>query len=542
LKIEEMSRLFLAKWKLVPAGRMACLLGLLILSAILLWRAGSFLAYVHAVLFYPYQLDYGEGIVWQQMRDMVRGAAYAPLGVYPAIVYHYPPIFHLTSAGLAALVGMDQLAAGRLVSIISSFSTAYMVALLTVRATPRDVDPLVRNGAAFLAGLLFLNCHPVIMWSALMRVDMLAGALAMAGIVFSLRAMDRPFWIYTASLMFVLSVYTKQISIAAPLSAYSVLLFLRPKVAIRGIIFAIALGFLALAWLVWATSGGFLIHIFLYNINRLTPEILTDVLLMQMLGHAVFLTLGLLGVAASWREIGKTVAGSKTLASIRQSISQSPPSVAALMLIIFVALKTVMLLGMMKSGSSYNYMIEWLSGVAIFAGLALMPVIGFAFGRHGGPAHWPLASMCLVLVGLPVQMLLLPLHFADQQLAERSAASRAPIVRRIVESERPVISDDMTLLIRAGKDVKWEAAITAELGQTGVYDQAAFARLVRAHCFGFFVTEGTIGTMPFIVRYNPPVAAAIAQAYPKEEMVSKFILHVPPIGEDGRHCPLNHKS
>ena len=40
---------------------------------------------------YPYQLDYGEGIVWQQMINIVAGRGYAPIGVFPAIVYHYPP-------------------------------------------------------------------------------------------------------------------------------------------------------------------------------------------------------------------------------------------------------------------------------------------------------------------------------------------------------------------------------------------------------------------------------------------------------------------
>ena len=55
----------------------------------------------HKTLSTPH--DYGEGIVWQQMRNIVAGQGYTPLGVYPAIVYHYPPVYHL----VVHLVGLS---------------------------------------------------------------------------------------------------------------------------------------------------------------------------------------------------------------------------------------------------------------------------------------------------------------------------------------------------------------------------------------------------------------------------------------------------
>jgi len=48
----------------------------------------------------PYQRDYGEGIVWQQMRLMFAGKGYGPIDGFPAIVFHYPPVYHATVEAL----------------------------------------------------------------------------------------------------------------------------------------------------------------------------------------------------------------------------------------------------------------------------------------------------------------------------------------------------------------------------------------------------------------------------------------------------------
>ncbi|WP_336968242.1 hypothetical protein [Sphingobium aromaticiconvertens] len=520
--------------------RIAILLaaGLGILACVMLWHVGELLTHLKAVLFYPYSLDYGEGIVWQQMRDMVDGTAYGPLQVYPAIVYHYPPVFHMTSAALAALTGMDQLVAGRLVSILSSFATAYMVGLLTARAMPAEVDGRVRAICATMAGLLFLTCYPVLIWTPLMRVDMLSGALGLAGMLLALRALDRPAWIYGAAAMFVLSLYAKQISIAAPMAAFSVLLLVRPGLAVRGIAFSTISGLLALAWLSRATDGGFLTHILVYNINRFLPSSFGDILFPQLFIHMVLIALSVLGVTATWRG-SRTFLDKGSLALIRDSLAQNRAAVAALMLLIFLGLKTIMLLGILKSGASYNYMIEWFSAVAVFAALTLAPFAARAMGQTSGVEKLSPVHVVLALVALPLQLAFLPVGFSSAQAIAQNTKVGARIVERIASSTRPVISDDMTLLIRAGRNVEWESAITAELAQLGKYDQLGFARLVRAHCFGLLVTEGKVDRLPFRARYNPPVAAAILSAYPLEEKISKYSLRWPSAAPASNgHCPL----
>src|SRR5690348_11443274 len=82
-----------------PAGLMRFVgaVGLVAAGCTLFWRLLKFLDRSYWAANTPHQLDYGEGIVWQQMRMIIDGQGYAPLKPFPAIVFHYPPVYHLTT-------------------------------------------------------------------------------------------------------------------------------------------------------------------------------------------------------------------------------------------------------------------------------------------------------------------------------------------------------------------------------------------------------------------------------------------------------------
>jgi hypothetical protein len=101
------------------------------------------------------------------------------------------------------------------------------------------------------------------------------------------------------------------------------------------------------------------------------------------------------------------------------------------------------------------------------------------------------------------------------------------IVDRIRQAKRPVISDDATLLIRAGRSMRWEPSIAAELGSAGRYDEAKFVKLIEQHRFGFFVTDGDRGDVVFDQRFNPKVVEAIHLAYPRRERIGGRVVHLP---------------
>jgi len=469
---------------------------------------------------FPFGADYGEGIVWQQMRNIVHGTGYARLGVFPAIVYHYPPVYHVTVAGVARLFGADELATGRAISWLCTLGAASLCGWLAVKtASLRDRSQAVIVIA--LTALVFTSCEPVIEWAAMMRVDMLAGLLSLAGIALTLTGVRQPRLLAFAAVSFVLAFYTKQTSVAAPAAAFVGLFSVQPRRALMMGALGVALGAAVLLLLSWITDGGFLRHILFYNINRFEPKAIWS-LLTPLRDHAIYLVL----------------AGGGGVLLIRRVLAhwpdrkEQPLSVAsAITTLCYFALKALMLVMIMKSGASSNYLIELCSAVAILVGVAVAPAIGLLlqlFHRRTGASNQALLS-CVILSAIALQACLLPRVILKMENARIASDELRPIVQLIRGSAKPVISDDMVALIRAGREVQWEAAITAELGAQGVYDQAAFAAMIRQHRFGMFITEGEPGDTTFDSRYNPEVVQAILQAYPITRQVGRFTVHSPAI-------------
>lgn len=493
-------------------GGVAVAIGLLLANLVRLVSVGWF------DIGYPFELDYGEGIVWQQMVNIVAGDGYAPLGVFPAIVYHYPPVYHLTVAAVTGLFGSDGLATGRAVSLVATLASMLLVGRLAFAAIPASRSRRVRLAAAFMAGAVLATSPTVTAWGGYMRVDMLAGALSLAGLALTLDASNRPGRLAAAALCFVLAIYTKQTSVAAPAAAFVALWLARPRAAWLLFALSAALGLVALAGLSIASHGGFLQHTLLYNINRLDPEralLLPLVMLPQIIGIAI----ATIGVGYTWRRLRPLALG-----ELRRSLSRDPAAFAGLLMLAFLLIKTAMLPSVLKSGASDNYLIEWLYAVAVFVGIGVVPVLDAAFER--GPSPRPFL-VAMVAIGVPLQSYRAVTAPDDRALLASLTADRVALVARIAREPKPVLSDDMVLLRRAGRPVLWEPAITAELGHAGLYDEATFVTLVRQHRFGFFVTVGDRGGDRYDERYNPATADAIDAAYPRREQHGSLVLHLP---------------
>lgn len=469
---------------------------------------------------YPFGADYGEGIVWQQMRNIMAGHGYAPLSVFPAIVYHYPPVFHVATGLLSNLIGSDELSTGRAISFLSTLATVPLVGLLAAWLGGSGKDRVAAIVGGATVGLIFLSCQPVAEWAPLMRVDMIALLFSMAGLVLALRATERPELLHFAALCFTLSVFSKQVSIAAPVAAFLGLVAVRPRLAMKLTVLTVMQSGLVLLLLSWLTHGYFLRHIILYNVNRMSPNGLSA-LIQPLRQQAIYIVLACAGAGVLCHR----------LVGLWRQRTVQPFAVACIVAALcYFILKTLMLVMIMKSGSSINYVVEWLGAVAILDGVAIVPAVeivvrGFREGRIevDRNALWAV----VVLATIAFEAWSLPSILLTASNARASAAKAERIVQLIRHTPRPVISDDMTLLIRAGRPVQWEPSIAAELGATGRYDEPAFVKMVKAHRFGLFITEGDRGDPVYDSRYNPAVADAIATAYPREYRVDRFTIHAP---------------
>lgn len=508
--------------------RAAARLSLALLASSLLYALVLFAIDVVAAVRFPFELDYGEGIVWQQALMILRGEGYGDITHYPYIVFHYPPVFHLLSSALAA-TGIDQLAAGRLLSVLATLTIAGVSGALAFRAVRDDVGVWPAAFCALTAGLVMFTYWPVLRWAPLMRVDMLAVALSFLGIYFGTRSLARPAIIHLASLCFILALYTKQTMLAAPAATFAVLLLARPRLALAGMASAIALGLACLAVLSWMTDGGFLRHIFLYNINRFEWSRLW-LMLQGVQISLIFLGLAvIIALQAFWR----LIRGCWRPSALRQRMTASEQYLILLIVSVYLLLATLMLALVAKSGSNVNYFIEWMCVWSILIGIGLKESVRLAIAGFG--PHGPVGVRALMAASIAA---LLPLALAWQtfqadtlpnfhRIVHAPVRERAALGAQIRTASRPVVSDDMVLLLKNGKEVPWESAIFAELASTGLWDETPFIAMIRQHRFAFFVTVGECGNRLFDSRYTPAVANAVDAAYPRKQYSKGYVIHWP---------------
>jgi hypothetical protein len=504
----------------------------IIAAPVLAWLGWRFLRFIqHAMqsIQYPFGLEYGEGIVWQQALLIPGPRMYGDINHFPFIVYNYPPVYHLAVRALAA-TGLDMLVAGRSISLLSTIVIGLVCARLAYMATPERLQRPARLAGATMAGLSVFSCVPVIQWSALMRVDMLAVALSFAGLWLIMTSIERPSHLYLGLLLFLLAIFTKQTSIAAPLASLPVLLAVDRRRTVIACSVISLVGFGILLLLEVYTEEGFLRHIVLYNVSSYRFSALLSGIEAEW-PETLLLLVTIAGVCVGWRGLarercwpnlesfGRDVAGSITTRTL--SIVSAHLFITSLM---------IPMLG--KAGAGTNYLIETMCVWSIFVGIFVAWVLDRSRGhpsREGAFRVRGNASLNILLMGILImQMALMPVSIgALNSVTPKHIAELDSLRLKMADSTKPVLSEDMVLVLRAGKEVSLEPYIIAELARQGLWDQRLIIDRINSHFFSMIVTIGGRGTFPHGARYTPEVDSAIEAAYPKSERVAGYIIHRP---------------
>lgn len=501
--------------------RLALLLNAVLL-ALLVWTALRFLAHGVVSIGYRYSLDFGEGIVWQQALLIPGPLMYGDITQSPFIVFHYPPLYHLVSRAVAAL-GIDGLAAGRLVSLTATLAMSGCLAALAWLAAVERHGRRAAAWGAVIAFILPLGMAPIFLWAPLMRVDMLATALGFAGLLCAALAPMRPGLLSVSGLIFIAALYTKQTAIAAPAAALAVMVMAMPRSTLRAATRAGTVGLVAMVGLSLATGGGFLRHIISYNVNRFDL-----VLGLVQAGFVMLSSLGYLFAAGAeaaiiLRDLVRARAGRGWGRLLREDLGMR----VAAMLLVYLALTTVMLPMAGKSGAAINYFIEWSCALAVLTGMLCARALAAL------SALAPDARPHLSLLVLPAVLLMFLVRTSPEWRPHLGLESRqrglAALEAELRASGRPAIADEMVLLIRSGRGVTWESAIFAELAAQGRWDEAPLLDMLEERAFAFVATEGAPGQAVYDSRYTLAVSAAIARAYPRREVVAGgLVVHRPP--------------
>ena len=508
------SRLMLAAW--------AAVLALLVVSF------GFFLRFAWGAMLFPFGLDYAEGEIWRQANAIPGPRMYGDINAYPWIAFEYPPLFYII-ANAAAHFTTGFLQAGRLLSTLSSLLAAGLVARLVYQGVRYSGARLACRIAACVAALLLFTLVPVIAFATLVHVDMLAIVLSLGGVVLAAAALTRPALLYFAVLMFVAAVFVKQACIAAPAAVLLVWGYRDPRLTLRAYAVGAAVGTAVCAWLSWLTDGGFLRHIFTYNINIWRLHNLLVLVGNVARDCGIVIDLCCMAVVLHWAVAAGRPGFGGARDVVRRVRRETETAFFALMTayLVLSGMSTV-LAG--KNGASVNYFVESLSVCCIWVGFLVAMHIGAGAALAARPA-WQRVAFTLILPALlawPVvsepATFLANMNFLYGPNVERQDEALMAAVRGI---DKPILSDDIALLLVAGKQAPVEPFIFAELAAAGLWDENKLVGMLQDHQFGGVITYKDPGDVTFDVRFRPRTAQAILKYYPRVVRFGETRLRLP---------------
>jgi hypothetical protein len=173
-----------------------------------------------------------------------------------------------------------------------------------------------------------------------------------------------------------------------------------------------------------------------------------------------------------------------------------------------------------KEGSNVNYFFEVDAAVTLLSGQFLGWVMDRSLrGKNNYPAVLAVSIAALSIQALPgIDAITVALR--DQSRPERDADVTA-FVRSL---NGPVYSENMTILMRAGKAIPAEPAIITLLTKMSKWDENRMIALVEDGRFAAVLVNTSLDNGE---RFTPPVARAIREHYPKQRRFGFNTVYLP---------------
>jgi hypothetical protein len=494
---------------------------------------GCYLACAYWTITYTFGLDYAEGEVWRQAKLIPGKLMYGDITRYPWIGFEYPPMFYFVANAVDRITD-NFLAAGRAVSCGAALVSSALIGWLAWQGA-RMGGTLTGLGcyapaiAAMVAALMVFTLIPVVAFSTLVHVDMLGVMFSVAGLACAAAALRRPALLTLAVLACVAAVFTRQTCIAAPLAILLVWGLRDPWRTLRAYAAGLMIGLAALGWLTWQTHGGFLRHTLLYlavnrwelrNFLTLAGNVANDC--------AIVLDLAIVAVVLHWAALRERLRLTGPRDVLRRLRGDGTVALTAL-LTAYLILATALTFLSGKNGASTNYFLELLFACCLWTGL-LVPlqwraVVGLPAGRKWLQAGIAIA-LPAILAGSARNM---PAAFAGHTASLYGPAlqDQTALVAAIRATDKPVLSDDLALVLIAGKDAPTEPFLFAELARAGFWDETKLVTMLQQHEFGAVITYKDPGDKTFDGRFLPLTTAAIVANYPRVKAYGDTRLRLP---------------
>jgi len=407
----------------------------------------------------PFQMDYGEGVILNAGERIVQGLKpYPDPNAYPSVLNPYGPIGYYLVAACVRLGGVSFSYPRLLVLAFGLLAVLFLVLLIEHWTASWAV------AGAF--GLFFLTIRAMLLWFPLLRVDLLAIALSLGGLLVWVR-MPRRIW-PLAVVLFAAALFVKLTALPAP--AACLLSLVAEREWKRAVRFAALLAGLCLAGLAgmqgW-TGGHFFFHQF-----RTHPDAYTlDNLLHQF---------------------SRVIPDLVTLSPFVVAFFFVKGKAARPALFYLLCSFGLVLVTGGKAGSSVNHLLEPLAACCIAGALGYQSLSRLApRPRASAVLACALAAVALYQVVLSGRV---P-HPDDYTYGGCPALYRSVSLSPV----QSILSENVGALVLAGKPVQVaEPFLLAQLVEHGLHPPEELERGIEAREFGLIVLDAA----PRVMRLN----------------------------------------
>jgi hypothetical protein len=344
----------------------------------------------------------------------------------------------------------------------------------------------------------------------------------MLGLAFQLTGLSilavKPFRLRNQIVAFgllLLGLFTKQSLVAIPAASILLMGVIRPVRASLLAAGMAAAGAAIVLVLAWQTQGSVLRHWILYNVNPFRLKQALTLLSQYSSNLMVLIAMALTATWLTFPRTGRKAAWRARWLSASARLAASPVRRTGLGFGLVAVCGFVVSWGIGKDGASMNYCLDWQLALCPPAGIFMVLFLGRWMQQDRGMAMLrPLLFLALgsTALALGVQTLIDCNNAGGwsgsargKRLIERR--EQAELVKLISTFPGPVVSENMTLLLKAGKPVPFEPAIIKQTTDTGIFDERPLVKRTADKFFDAFILYTGTG------RVSPAMWDAIHRNY-----------------------------
>ena len=446
---------------------------------------------------YPFQFDESEGMIVAETMLLDRGVnIFEVPGQELFIAAPYPPLFYLLNWPLQHLAGAEPtFKPGRAISILATLLAGVFIFGITYSLT-RD------RLAGALGAVAWWSLTLVAYWGSLVKPDMLAVALGLAGLWWVVARPPSQVW--WALGFFLAAFFVKQTGIAAGAAVTGWLLLTKPR---TGVAFgaAYAAGAIIPSLLLdWWTNGGYFYH--MYTLHDLP-------------WFADRFTLFLINCAETYGPlfapgvIALLVAAAVWLARRLRREPQPLPRDGALLLLLFLGASFLPAVGTGTLGGNHNHLLDLAAACCI--GLAM----GAALIRQA--RRWQVqvvGAMLGLFVLAQVPSLFSAPHWLQREfslLSESKTEGMVNIFQYVTNNGGPAYSDNVGLMLTTGKRL-WSTDPYTQTHATfyGRWDESRLVDAIRSRHFSQIILAiDVFDPDPGAGAVSPGILQAVQDSY-----------------------------